>query len=122
MTKTLNEYSAFVRDLSLYPKDIVLFTPDNPNTGGRLSWVYPVLGLQGEAGEVAEKAKKFIRDGGDKDKFREDMKKELGDVLWYVQAICNELDLELVDVFAANMEKLASRRDRGVLQGSGDNR
>ena len=81
---------------------------------------YPLLGLAGEVGEVCEKAKKHIRDGRELDK--EDMKKELGDVLWYLSAVARDLDIDLQDVAVSNIEKLQSRKDRGVLQGSGDNR
>lgn len=81
--------------------------------------VYPALGLAGEAGEVAEKVKKHIRDGVLN---VEDLKKELGDVLWYLAAIASDLGLNLDDVADANLEKLRSRQARGVIGGNGDNR
>lgn len=85
---------------------------------------YPALGLAGEAGEVAEHVKKAIRDDGGliTPARRDALKKELGDVLWYVAALCTELDLDMADVARANLDKLASRKARGTLQGSGDNR
>lgn len=90
---------------------------------GSGSLVYPVLGLNGEAGEVAEKLKKIIRDRegvvGDE---RASLIKELGDVLWYVAACCHELDVSMAEVAQANLDKLASRSSRGVLHGSGDDR
>ena len=81
--------------------------------------VYPALGLAGEAGEVAEKVKKHIRDGVLN---VEELKKELGDVLWYLAAIASDLDLTLDDVAEANLQKLRSRQARGVISGNGDNR
>ncbi len=85
---------------------------------------YPALGLAGEAGEVAEHAKKAIRDdaGVVSEERREAMAKELGDVLWYVSQLASELGLELDEIARANLEKLLSRQRRGVLSGSGDER
>ena len=83
-----------------------------------------VLGLVGETGEIAEKIKKLIRDhDGDMAKLDiDDMKKELGDVLWYVATFADLLGLKFDDIAEANVAKLASRKQRGVLGGSGDNR
>jgi NTP pyrophosphatase (non-canonical NTP hydrolase) len=88
------------------------------------NWVYPVLGLNGEAGEVADKLKKVIRDDKSiiSDGKREEIKKELGDVLWYVAQLATELDLSLDEIAQANLEKLFSRMERDKLSGSGDNR
>ncbi len=85
---------------------------------------YPALGLAGEAGEVCEQVKKMIRDDGGRltDTRRQALRKELGDVLWYVAAVCAELNLEMSDVAAANIEKLADRAERGVIGGDGDDR
>lgn len=85
---------------------------------------YPALGLAGEAGEVAEQVKKAIRDdqGRITESRRAALKKELGDVLWYVAALCSELDLDMADVAQTNLDKLASRKERGVIQGDGDDR
>jgi NTP pyrophosphatase (non-canonical NTP hydrolase) len=91
----------------------------------REAWLaYPALGLAGEAGEVAEHAKKAIRDDGGaiSDERRAAMAKELGDVLWYVAQLASELGLELEQVAQANLDKLLSRQRRGVLSGSGDER
>lgn len=85
---------------------------------------YPTLGLSGEAGEVAEKVKKVLRDDNGvvtKEK-KEELKKELGDVLWYVSQIATDLKLSLDDIAKTNLEKLSSRLKRGKLKGSGDNR
>lgn len=88
------------------------------------NYIYPTLGLAGEAGEVAEKIKKVIRDKGGEinDATREDIKKELGDVLWYVTQLAVELGISLDDVAVSNIKKLHDRMDRGVLGGNGDNR
>lgn len=91
----------------------------------REAWLaYPALGLAGEAGEVAEHAKKAIRDddGSVTPERRAAMAKELGDVLWYVAQIATELELDLDEIAAGNLEKLLSRQRRGVLSGSGDER
>lgn len=92
--------------------------------------IYLTLGINGEAGEIAEKVKKLIRDCGDgsgnvpeiTEEKREELKKELGDVLWYLAGIATALDLSLEDVAVGNIEKLASRKERDVIGGSGDNR
>lgn len=89
------------------------------------AWLaYPALGLAGEAGEVAEHAKKAIRDdGGTISKQRKAaMSKELGDVLWYVAQLATELGLDLDRIAVENLEKLLSRQRRGVLAGDGDER
>jgi NTP pyrophosphatase (non-canonical NTP hydrolase) len=91
----------------------------------REAWLaYPALGLAGEAGEVAEHAKKAIRDdaGEVTDERRAAMARELGDVLWYAAQLASELGLELDAIARENLEKLLSRQRRGVLSGSGDNR
>src|SRR5690554_3722573 len=86
--------------------------------------IYPTLGLANEAGEVAGKIKKIFRDraGAITEADRQELKKELGDVLWYLTQICSELDLSLQEVAEANIEKLYSRLERGVIGGSGDER
>ena len=91
---------------------------------GSGSVIYPTLGLVGEAGEVAEKVKKMIRDGGGTmtPEIRVAVMLEVSDVLWYVAAIATELNFRLDDVAQANLDKLASRKARGVLGGSGDSR
>jgi len=86
--------------------------------------IYPTLGLVGEAGEVADKVKKILRDkkgvfdNGSKDA----IKLELGDVLWYVSQLSSELGYELDEIANANLNKLNSRKIRGKIQGSGDDR
>lgn len=86
-----------------------------------LHWV---LGINGEAGEVAEKVKKIIRDKDGKvsDTDKQELAKEIGDVLWYLAVFAAHLDVPFEDVAQQNLDKLKSRKDRGVLGGNGDNR
>lgn len=83
---------------------------------------YAVLGLTGEAGEVANKVKKVFRDdaGGVTDARRDDLVSELGDVLWYVAELATLLEVKLSAIFQANYNKLSSRAARGTISGSGD--
>lgn len=108
-TLTFNNYQKAAYQTAIYPRK-----GSNP--------YYPVLGLCGESGEVAEKMKKVMRDDNEiitADK-KELICKELGDVLWYVAALATELNLSLEDVAQGNLDKLNDRKDRGVIQGSGD--
>jgi len=86
--------------------------------------IYPLMGLGGESGEIFEKFKKLFRDknGIIDNSFKEEITKELGDVLWYVAEICTQMGISLDDVASKNIEKLFSRKDRGKINGSGDNR
>lgn len=86
--------------------------------------IYPALGLTNEAGEVAGKIKKVLRDSEQNfsPERREEIGKELGDVLWYIAALASDLDLSMCDIAQWNIDKLNSRLARGVLGGSGDNR
>ena len=88
------------------------------------NFIYPTLGLVGESGEVAEKIKKILRDkNGILDyESKLALKKELGDVLWYISNLCDELNFSLSEVAKNNLEKLNSRKSRGKISGSGDNR
>ncbi|HEX4482858.1 MAG TPA: nucleoside triphosphate pyrophosphohydrolase family protein [Solirubrobacteraceae bacterium] len=106
----LADYQRLSRSTAKYPRHEAL--------------TYPALGLAGEAGEFADHAKKVIRDDGGEvtPERREAMAKELGDVLWYVAQLASELGLELDEIAQANLDKLRSRMDRGVLSGSGDDR
>ena len=101
----LSDYQDAAVDSAIYARDYAV--------------TYPILGLVGEAGEVAEKWKKNLRDGVfDID----DMAKELGDVLWYLANTANDLGLNLDFIAWQNLDKLADRKARGVLAGNGDNR
>lgn len=88
------------------------------------NFIYPVMGLGEEAGEVQGKFAKVWRDKGGH--FDEEsltaVKKELGDVMWFVAEICTTLGVHLEDVMEKNIEKLTDRKERGVIGGSGDNR
>ena len=108
---TFDEYQAAARKFAIYP-DI-----DS-------NLAYPTLGLCGEAGEVAEKIKKIFRDekGLLTLERREQLKKELGDVLWYLSNLACELALGLNEVAIDNIQKLTKRKDEGKIKGSGDNR
>lgn len=103
---TFNDYQALAKTTAIYPEHAKI--------------TYPALGLAGEVGEVCEKIKKHIRDGRILDK--EELKKELGDVLWYLSALSGDLDISLEDVAITNYNKLKSRMERNVISGSGDNR
>ncbi len=108
---SLNNYQEDAKSTAVYPAQ-----------GQNLA--YPALGLTGEAGEVADKIKKIIRDQdgqlvlGDK----EAIAKEIGDVLWYCAILADELGVDLETVAKINISKLQSRKRRGVLGGSGDER
>jgi len=82
---------------------------------------YLSLGLVGEAGEVASLFAKAVRDSGNLVN-RDSLKKELGDVLWFVAVLSQHYNLDMQDVAIANINKLRSRQERGTLQGSGDDR
>jgi NTP pyrophosphatase (non-canonical NTP hydrolase) len=107
----LNDYQAAALGTAVYP-----------NRGA--NFAYPALGLAGEAGEVADKLKKVIRDndGVLTDQVRDAVAKEIGDVLWYVSVLAYEMDYDLNAIAQINIDKLNSRKERGVLSGSGDNR
>lgn len=87
-------------------------------------FVYPLLGLQGETGEVSEKIKKLFRDHGGKltKEYKLEIAKELGDVMWYLAQLSTELNLKLSDIAKMNLEKLAARKIKGTIHGNGDNR
>jgi len=107
----LNTYQQAAGRTALYPD-----RGQNP--------LYPTLGLCGEAGEVADKVKKVLRDDGGifSAERRQAIALELGDVLWYVAQLAHELGVSLEEIASANLAKLADRADRNVLGGSGDRR
>jgi NTP pyrophosphatase (non-canonical NTP hydrolase) len=110
-TMNMNDYQAKARKTAIYPDQ------------GQ-NFIYPVLGLVGETGEVAEKIKKIIRDeGGQLTPTKvADIKKELGDVMWYLAQLSTELGLSLEEIAQGNLEKLASRHKQNMIHGDGDNR
>lgn len=117
---TPSEYQKKVKELSIYkntlPDEKVLpaINPYSPK-----DIVYTVLGLTGEAGEVANQVKKYIRD--DEFVWTTDrlgkVYDELGDTLWYLTAVCNELGFDLADVMSSNIAKLEGRKKKGTLKG-----
>jgi len=103
-------------------QELAKITAAYPNIGN--NYIYPTLGLAGETGEVAEKVKKVIRDNNgmvDSEK-KEEIAKELGDVLWYLAQLSTELKLDFDYIAEKNLEKLKSRQERNRLHGNGDNR
>ena len=110
---TFDKYQKQSRKTAIYPQNNKM-----------LSLLYLTAGLAGESGEVAEKMKKILRDDNSKITFqkKQEIKKELGDVLWYVAQFATELDLNFSDIAEFNLKKLFSRKDRKKLKGSGDNR
>lgn len=108
-TLKFSEYTAASAKTAVYP-----------HQGTRS--LYPLIGLVGEVGEVAEIVKRTIRDGTPSEVTRIQMCSELGDVLWYLDRLAAEWDLDLATVASVNMHKLASRMERGVLKGKGGDR
>lgn len=109
-TMTLNEYQQAALETAVYPEEYRI--------------IYPALGMTGEAGEVADKVKKVIRDNNSE--FTDDKKREIAmeisDVMWYCATLANDLGYTLEEIGIMNIEKLKSRKERGVIGGSGDNR
>jgi NTP pyrophosphatase (non-canonical NTP hydrolase) len=101
----LNAYQKLTRETAIYPKNQAI--------------PYLALGLTSEAGEVAGKIKKQIRDGGVEVMGTID---EIGDVFWYLARLCDELGFDAEDVLQRNWAKLSDRKERGVIGGSGDKR
>ena len=104
----MNDYQNLARATAVYPSKLGIY--------------YTTLGLTGEAGEVAEKIKKMIRDNTPLDDCQTPVMNELGDVLWYVANLAHEMGLTLEEIAEANILKLESRLSRGTIHGSGDER
>ena len=106
----LDMYQQVAKTTAIYPREQAI--------------IYPTLGLTGEAGEVANKVKKIIRDGSDKTS--EDMvqalSSEIGDCLWYIAILADDVGVKLSDIANANLIKLANRKEKGTIHGSGDKR
>jgi MazG nucleotide pyrophosphohydrolase domain. len=130
---TFARYASEARKTAIYPKVATIrhATSDDgqdastaPVIGEPTGLVYACLGLAGEAGEVAEHAKKMLRDddGRLSDERRAKLRAELGDVLWYVAAIADELGENLDAIASENLSKLARRAEQGKLGGSGSDR
>ena len=108
MTVDMNKYQEFTRTTAVYPKKQAIN--------------YLALGLNEEAGEVAGKFKKIMRGDTTFDASLPGIIAELGDVLWYVARLADELGLDLAQVAEANVDKLTDRMDRGAIRGNGDAR
>lgn len=108
----LNTYQARARDTAVYRHSI------EP----RSKLTYTILGLCSEAGEVASVMKKHLRDGTTDLALKARMSEELGDCLWYIAMVADELGLPLDNIATANIIKLDDRKTRGKLGGSGDHR
>lgn len=111
-------------DYQKQAKTTDVFSAQKPLEAVHPAFVAKILGLSGEAGEVAEKFKKIIRDknGVISEDDKQTIVAELGDVLWYIALIADYLDVSLEEVARANLDKLADRANRGAIQSSGDNR
>lgn len=107
---TINEYQAAALTTAVYPEDKRI--------------IYPALGMCGEAGEVADKVKKVIRDNNQSFNTARkiEIAKEIGDVMWYCATLSHDLNFTLGEIAEMNYDKLRSRQARGKLGGSGDNR
>lgn len=92
--------------------------------GSGYAIVYPTLGIAGESGEVADKVKKILRDNNGEftDEKKLEIAKEIGDVCWYIAALCRDLGFSMAEVCQMNLDKLASRKARNKISGSGDDR
>ena len=106
----LNEYQLRALETAQYPADKKI--------------IYPTLGLSGEAGEVADKVKKVIRDNNEQfdSERKQAIAMEVSDVLWYVATLAHDLGYSLQEIAEMNYAKLKSRQERGKISGSGDNR
>lgn len=106
----INVYQELIKKFAVYP---------SANTKSLQEAMYLTLGLNGEAGEIAEKVKKWFRDG---EINKVALAKELGDVYWYVSMLCSAFDVDASDVLDKNIDKLSRRKHEGKLHGSGDDR
>ena len=106
----LDMYQQVAKTTAIYPREQAI--------------IYPTLGLTGEAGEVANKVKKIIRDGSNKndDRMVSEIKSEIGDCLWYIAVLASDFNIKLSDIASTNLEKLANRKKNNTIHGSGDTR
>lgn len=107
---TLNEYQNLALETAIYPRKYKI--------------IYPALGITGEAGECSDKIKKVIRDNNGEftEEKKQEIAKEIGDVLWYCATLANDIGYSLDEIANLNIEKLQSRKVRNKINGSGDNR
>ena len=106
----LDMYQQVAKQTAIYPREQAI--------------IYPTLGLTGEAGEVANKVKKIIRDDGNKinEGLVQEISAEIGDCLWYISVLADDIGCKLSDIANANLIKLANRKEKGTIHGSGDKR
>ena len=106
----LDMYQKVAKQTAIYPREQAI--------------IYPTLGLTGEAGEVANKVKKIIRDGTNKnnENLVQEISAEIGDCLWYISVLADDIGVKLSDIANGNIEKLANRKKKGTIHGSGDTR
>ncbi len=107
-TMELKKYQEFTQSVALYPKE--------------MEDAYLSTGLAAEAGELCTIYAKYFRGDFDKEVLKGRASKEIGDVLWFLSQICNSLDFSLQDILEENVNKLTSRKERGVIKGDGDER
>lgn len=127
---TFDEYQGRAIEFARYPRQVMveyINTEDERYVDSEpLPFTYPVMALAEEAGEVVGKVAKYIRkqeyNATNYLRLREDVKKELGDVLWQLNAVATEFDLDLRDIAEANLSKLSGREERGTIVGEGDSR
>ena len=106
----LDMYQQVAKTTAIYPREQAI--------------IYPTLGLTGEAGEVANKVKKIIRDGTNKNDegLVQDLSAEIGDCLWYIAVLADDIGIKLSDIASSNLIKLENRKKKGTIHGSGDKR
>ena len=106
----LDMYQQVAKTTAIYPREQAI--------------IYPTLGLTGEAGEVANKVKKIIRDGTNKnnENLVQEISAEIGDCLWYISVLADDIGVKLSDIANGNLEKLENRKKKGTIHGSGDDR
>ena len=106
----LDMYQQVAKTTAIYPREQAI--------------IYPTLGLTGEAGEVANKVKKIIRDGTieNHEGLIQEISSEIGDCLWYISVLADDIGVKLSDIANGNLEKLANRKKKGTIHGSGDDR
>lgn len=114
-----NEFQTKAHSFADYPEGCI-----GGMNANHIAYIYPALGLAEEAGEVSGKFAKAVRDcNGKIDAERtEAIKKELGDVMWFVAELCTLLKVSLEEVMQQNIDKLTSRKERNVIHGNGDER
>ena len=106
----LDMYQQVAKTTAIYPREQAI--------------IYPTLGLTGEAGEVANKVKKIIRDGTNKNDegLVQDLSAEIGDCLWYIAVLADDIGIKLSNIANSNLIKLENRKKKGTIRGSGDTR